>query len=368
MDPGRLWPAGPVAQCLHSRMPPTERPTVAAAESAAIARVLAQFGVIGPPASVRLLAARTRHQTYLIEAGGNRWVVKRHLSPGGTDQPRSHRFESLLGERGFPVARIQHTPAGQTLVQEGAARYSLHAWVEGCHLSIADRDEILTDHPSLVESLATMVGTLHRIGSELADTGGTGSSETDRLLRAPQQLTSALGERRGPAPSRLIRLRLRPRKSDFDRWILDSMPAVVDAAAWLESQSLSSSDTGLIHNDINWENLLFDEELGVQALLDFDNTIEAPRAIEVGAAAVVLVGSDLQRVDRFVAAYEEARGTAVDHRGVDQAMVLKCTRSILVSVRSYLSGEVEDTARLMQWCGHLYASLTDLRSRTGAGS
>ena len=75
---------------------------------------------------------------------------------------------------------------------------------------------------------------------------------------------------------------------------------------------MDGSDIVLAHNDLNWENLVLGDDLEVLAVLDFDNACLLPRALDLGAAAVVLVGSDERRLDDFLQAYADAAGREVD--------------------------------------------------------
>ncbi|NYF99024.1 Ser/Thr protein kinase RdoA (MazF antagonist) [Janibacter cremeus] len=248
--------------------------------------------------------------------------------------------------------------SGETVVRNGPAWYSLHRWVEGQQVSIGGRDALIRARPHLVRELAVMIATLHMVGSQDLDEGGEG--DPDRLLRVPRANVRRIHGSRRRLVSRWQVLRLKPRKSDFDRWALRVLPEVAARAETLAKNSIAHrvprSETGLIHNDVNWENLILDEGFHVRALLDFDNVVRAPWALEVGAGAVVLVGADPHTVDQFVSGYEATTGAAFDRDLVRLGMELKCVRSIITSVLAYLDGGT-DTRLLAPWCHHLHESL-----------
>lgn len=330
-------------------------------------RVLARFGFHATSIeSVQPLAAGTHQHSLLVRAGGGAWVLKRQTSISavrrlGLSQP----LEARLAEIGFPVAPIQRAESGQTLVQDGAAHYSLHAWVSGRQAAIADRDRLIAQYPDLLGALASSLGALHQVSRELdLHEGDRAGTSVDRLLGSPRYAVRAIRRPR-PLLSRWHALRLKRDKSEFDRWIIRAMPHVAESARRLARRSIAAdvnpAGIGLIHNDVNWENLLFDDRYRLVALLDFDNATTAPWVIEVGAAAVVLAGSERSRVDEFVSAYEDAVGAQVDRDLVELAMTLKCTQSILNSINTYLGGNAGDLGLLSSWCFHLYESLQDLQ-------
>lgn len=343
--------------------PADHRPFV---PNSVVRTVLRGFGVDADPVeSIRLLASRERHATWRIEAAGRAWVLKQHAGgPSLRQLSESHRWEQRLAEAGFPVAPIQMTASGQSLVRDGAASYSLHGWVPGQQFSIAERDDLIAVHPQLVTDLGAAIGHLHRISADLPLPQGGAPVSVDALLTGPAHIARAIVHGRFARPSLWHSLRRKRRKSDFDRWIITVLPGLLRRADSIAELSITPPvpivDTGLIHNDLNWENLIFGADHRLCAILDFDNATRAPWVMEVGAAAVVLVGTEPRHVEDFVAAYENASGSLVDRDLVRLAMTVKCVRSILVSARTYLGGRATDEDRLASWCAHLHESLSIL--------
>lgn len=340
-----------------------------------VLRILDRFGLAASSVeSVTELLVGTGSQNLRVRATDGDWVLKRYGA--GVDLGRlrrAHRWEHRLEEAGFPVAPLRRTASGSTVVAHGDEHYVMHAWVDGQHLTIADRDDLLERQPELATDLGSMLGTLHRISREgEPDVLEEPAGDPDHLLQAPRHTLRSLRRPRlrPPFVSRWQALRLRRRKSAFDRWILQVVPDVAAHARGLARRSIATAvgptDIGLVHHDLNWENLVLDESLRPRALLDFDNSTLAPWVLEVGAAAVVLAGTRPEDLDRFLAGYRQASPVPVDLGLVRVAMELKCVQSILNSVVIYLDGDTDLTLR-GPWCRHLYASLTALVESDTAG-
>ncbi|UFU02395.1 phosphotransferase [Ruania suaedae] len=342
---------------------PAGSPTAA---ERAVRRVLARYGFADSSVErVEPLTRRLKNENYRVRAGDADWVVKCHSStPDLQRLELAQTLERRLADVGFPVAPIQQSDSGHTLVQEGGAHYSLHAWVDGRQTTIAERDRVIARHPGFVPGIATALGTMHAVAGTLPrPPGEPPAARADDLLTGPARASRRLRRLRPRPPllSAMHMVRLKPGKSTFDRWIIGNLPGVARSADRLAAQSLRTSPEPIaIHNDINWENLIFDEDFTLRALLDFDNAMYAPPVIEVGAAAVVLVGTQRSRVDAFLAAYEDASHRRTDRDAVELAMRVKCAQSILNSVGSHLAGRVGDPDLLASWCSHLLDSLREL--------
>lgn len=345
--------------------------------------VLRDFGIPGPSVEAvsPLVSVGTRERSVRVQATDGEWVLKRHPPDGLKRLQEAHGLELALQRDGFPVAPLRRAEHGGTLVRTDTAVWSMHAWVSGRHLSIAERDTASALAPKLPAHLGAMVGALHRVSggqdkvepaniARSSEAGDVDVDDPDRLLRAPLHAVRRLRRPRirPPGLPPVQALRLRTEKTDFDRWILRTLPEVVQHARRLSRHSFSGvgpQDVGLIHHDLNWENIVLDEDLRLRALLDFDNATRAPWMIEVGSAAVVLAGTDPVRLERFLSAYQAESGIEVEARLVRVAMELKCVQSILNSLVIYLAGDTDITLR-EPWCRHLLASLREL-TREGAG-
>lgn len=326
-------------------------------------RALGQFG-LDPSAveSVRpLVSGVGRHHGLRVRADGREWVLKGHSSRRAIDRLAiSHALELGLADEGFPVAELRRTASGLTLVAGEHAHYDLHGWVDGDQQAIADRDGLLARQPAVVGELARVLGRLHRISRHLDLGDGAARGDADRLLRSPLASVHRLRRPSRRLLSRWQALRLKRSTSDFDRWILEVLPGIARYAERLATESIAplvdASGMGIVHNDLNWENLIWDERMRVRAVIDFDNAAMAPWAAEVGSAAVVLVGTDPHTVEEFVSRYEAVSGAAVDRAVVRLTMEAKCVQSILNTIVLHLDGQGATPLRV-QWCQHLYGSL-----------
>lgn len=299
-----------------------------------------------------------RNLNYRVRAEADDWVLKCHQGAGmAARRAATHDLELALDEAGVPVAKLRRTRSGSTLVSTDAGVFTMHAWVDGQQISIAERDSTHLHQPHLAAELGTVVGMMHR-ESGTTHTGGSALTARE-LVEGPRRSVASI--QHGP-PHRfrkVRRLRLRSARSDFDEWILASLPGLYRGAAALASSGiwsgLAQEDAVLDHHDVNWENVVFDPGFSVLAVLDFDNACVVPRGLAVGGAAAVLVGPDEGRLDEFVAAYSQVVDVAPDPWAVNVGMHLKCLQSTLRSVDAYLSGRVMDTSMVEPWCRHLEA-------------
>lgn len=328
-----------------------------------VVRVMGQFGY-GASAieAVEPIAQRLRNDNYRVRAGGRDWVVKRYRPEQVTRRLEvAHQLETKLVNSGFPAAEILRNERGRTLVKDAESHYSVHAWVDGVKVSVADRERVLIRKPSFLESMGTHLGALHNVSATVESEG---EFDLAQNLEQPKKMLSRVRRPRVARPTKWQRLRWKRRKTAFERWMLEAMPEVARQADRLSlhrvTEVVRTSDLIIVHNDINWENLIFDEDFDLRALIDFDNAVLGLRAFEVGSAAVVLGGADPKRRDALVGSYVDATGMPVDVELVDLAMVLRCVRSLAWSINAYLSGAVKDIDLLATWCSHIYASLQRL--------
>ncbi|WP_210438709.1 phosphotransferase enzyme family protein [Nocardioides xinjiangensis] len=326
-------------------------------------QALAQFGFHGRDVErLEQLPQGVKNVNFRVRAADRDWVLKLHASPGAAERLMlTHRLETCLVEAGLPVARLHRPAAGGTFVATDAGTFTLHGWVDGHQISIGERDAVHASHPDLVRDLGQLLGDLHREGRQaLADPDA--GVPVESLLSAPARTVASIRHGR---PHRFRKTaRLRRNGGAFDRWVLSVLPGLFRDAALLASPRVAAildpGDVILAHNDVNWENLVLDRDFAVLALLDFDNAAPLPRALDVGAAAAVLVGADEERLHRFLEAYALAFGTAVGRSAVHLGMRWKCVRSILWSVDAYVSGRVADVDLVAAWCRHLAVCWSEL--------
>ncbi|QDO87436.1 aminoglycoside phosphotransferase family protein [Ornithinimicrobium ciconiae] len=333
-------------------------------------RILHDFRIESSIESMEPLVRGTNHASVRLRVDGRGWVLKSLTDGQASRIGLARAVEVELEKSGFPVAPVRLTATGRALVAHEGRHYTLHEWVDGQQRAIADRDAVLAENPAFLREAGRDLGSLHQIANS-ADLAGLDAPATtgEMLLRGPHHAVRRIRRprRQPPLLSSWHMLRLKREKTDFDQWIIRQFGGVATFAARLRDRSLGNpidrSDNVVIHNDINWENLILDERLQLRALLDFDNVTRAPRVVEVGAAAVVLAGAERGRVAEFVAAYEEETRRSVDWAALELAMSMKCVQSILNSITTHLKGHRQETALLESWCRDLHSSLQQLHSR-----
>ncbi|WP_191280114.1 phosphotransferase enzyme family protein [Nocardioides flavus (ex Wang et al. 2016)] len=300
-----------------------------------------------------------KNLNFRVRVGDAEWVLKRHPAAARARLSDSHRFEVRLAESGFPVAPLRRAASGATVVETREGVFDLHSWVSGRQFSIADRGAMHAEHPDLASRLGSVMGDLHREGQQALD-GVPGLVPATALPTTPYPAIATV--RRGlfqrlQASAKLLRRRRTP----LDAWFEQILPDIVHRAESCTLPQVAArvdpADAILAHNDVNWENLVFGPSLEVLAVLDFDNARTLPRALEIGAAAVVLIGTDAARFERFMESYARTARTRPDPRAVRLGMELKCVRSILWSIDAHARGRVADGTMLETWCRHLEADL-----------
>lgn len=315
--------------------------------------------------SVERLPMGVKNLNYRVRAGGRDWVLKCHQGHGaGQRLEFSQRLELTLADAGLPVLRPTQVASGKATVETTAGLFTLHPWVEGRQISIDQRDTTHARHPDLARSLGMLIGEVHRVGLTALPSADPRTVDVSSLLSGPRRTVRSIRYGRPYRFRKTLRLRLHPRRSEFGTWILRQLPSLRREAARLPTaavaQRIDSTDVVLAHNDVNWENLIFDDEFSVLALLDFDNAAPMPRSLDVGAAAAVLVGAAEDRLAEFLDGYVQAAGVRVDESAVLLGMRWKCLRSILFSVDAHLSDRIGDTEMVATWCRHLHECQLDL--------
>lgn len=339
------------------------RPGNAAEPERIVREILPRFGFA--PTEIdgaHRLPQRVKNVNFKVGAGGADWVLKHFPPQQNTERLRcTHALELELSDAGFPVAKLQRATEGQTVIGDSTGYYSLHAWVQGRQISIGERERTLAEHPDLAIDLGRLIGQFHRLTVGMTVPDSLPSIEIDQMLMAPKRAAMSIRRGRPPRVFKAHLLRFRPRKSEFDCWILDHLPSLYQHAERLAEVStngiLPRLDVVVSHHDVNWENLIFDEDFEPLALLDFDNAVRIQRDIDVGLAAAVLIGPNAERLQSFLSAYTDAANHDIDSSIVTIGMQVKCARSILWSIDSYLSGRVADPTIIATWCAHLYECL-----------
>ena len=321
---------------------------------------LRHFGWDEPDtAALERLPQGIKNVNYRVQDRGAGWVLKAHPAGAGVRLRRTHPFEQSLAAAGVPVAPLQTTTGHGTFVESEGGVFTLHGWVRGRQIGVAGREVAFLERPTLAGELGAVVGLIHRTGAPLVDREAQ-PPDIPHLLGAPMRTVASISH--GP-PHRFLkvaRVRARRPTSGFDRWVLEHLTMLRREARSLAgpqpAQVVPGTDVVLAHNDLNWENLILDDDWSLAAVLDFDNAAPLPRALDVGAAAAVLIGSDGPRFEQFLDSYQRSAGTQVDRAAVLLGMRWKCLRSMLWSVDAYLSGRVQDPELVLAWCSALDAT------------
>lgn len=329
-------------------------------------QVLSDYGfVAGQIEYIQRLPQRVKNVNFRVRAGEQDWVLKCHTPAAAKRLEFPHELELSLAASGYPVAQLQRSRFGDTLVERDGVFFTLHTWVDGRQVAISGRDQAIAERPALTRELGEALGTLHRLGEPWVSQAPERPT-TEWLLAGPSRTVTSIRRGRPPHLFKALRLRLRADKSEFDRWILERLPGLYRHAGALAESTIPhrADDLVVAHNDLNWENLIFAPSLQLLAVLDFDNATVLPRVLDLGAAAAVLAGGSTIRLDEFLTGYAKGCGEPVDRELAELGMRWKCVRSMLWSIDAYLSGRVADPALVATWCRHLDECLQAVAGRS----
>ena len=205
-----------------------------------------------------------KNLNYRVRAGGQEWVLKCH--PGCWRRGRlafSHRLELRLANAGLPSRRSCTTSQAARSRRYRRASSRCTAWVRGQQIAIDPRDLAHDQHPRWpaagFDARSATSG-----GADLRPHGAGAMLSVDALLPVPGGLWRASGTVARTGSARSLRLRL-PRPS-LDKWILAHLAGLYRHALPCPpppSPAGRRLDIVLAHNDLNWENLVFGDELDV---------------------------------------------------------------------------------------------------------
>ena len=294
----------------------------------------------GEVESFKVIPVRLQNQNAKVRVAGVDYVLKCYESARlPKNIALSHELQHKLCAAGFPVAKLELLKNGESLWGEGDYAYSVHQWVNGQHYEFLTPDSAVPE--LLVDEVATCLAHLHAlVVQELPYSG---------VVTSSRMVQDELGQSTLAKSRHLWRLRLRWSKSALERRALVAWPVMAKLADRIVYDNEDFGEILLAHNDINWQNVVFDASGKLKALIDFDNIRYVPRALEVGYAALVLVGADEAKLSRFVATYTEQSGQKVDINAVRLAMRIRCLRSFGWAFQAILNRRIGDEKVLLTW-------------------
>lgn len=290
-----------------------------------------------------------------VDLPGNSFIVKKYES--GFDKNRllfTHEVQRDLLKVGFPLPKIETTKDNTTIVQVNGVAFVVQQWMDGeCYSQI----ELNRHNDYIVDNIGMLIGKLHRFVSERQyEIENDFCIHIDSILAKPSALIGSLLAANRFGISGILKLKLKVWKNSYDRWIITNHKKWVKALSILNKINIEKSYFDHIipiHNDINWENILFDKDNKIKAVIDFDNMHYAPRAYEVGAAAIVIAGADRDRLKRFLNNYSTASGFVDQKNTLYCCMLIKCLSSIAFSAQAYIDGKKENIDLLYKWSTYL---------------
>lgn len=327
-----------------------------------VLEVLQHFDFFGGQLDeLSIVPRRLTNQNARFRIEDREWVIKRY---NANNPPKnlllSHELQKCMIQHGLPVARLELTRSGESFVTLHQYIYTIHQWIRGVHHNPIESGHAIS--AKLVNEIAVNLGRFHSLVSTHCEHRVEPELESAKsLLRTLRDNANDMHARSRLGVRRDTLWKWKPFKSRLDCWILESLPKFQTMAERLSTLSLESmpslQDVILAHNDINWLNLIFDQDENLIAIIDFDNIQFAPRQFEIGSAALVVSGGNGDFLNLFLKTYQEASGLSVDPDAVRISMLIRCARSYLWSVQAYRNNAIHDVSMLEAWMRFLDNSL-----------
>jgi homoserine kinase type II len=226
--------------------------TLGEAEARAI---LDEYGLRGPR-SLRPIAAGTINTNFAVEHEGGRAFLRFNEGKDREDVEREAAIVAHVAARGVPTPAPLRARSGLPWVVHDGVFVSLFPWVEGRTLA---RGEV---GPQRAREAGAALGRLHAAGADFPD-------------RRPGRYEPPEIERR---------LRVVSAASAGDPALEAAVAVLAPALERLGSERRSDLPTGLIHADLFIDNVLFSDDGGLVALLDFEQAAWGRLAYDVAVS------------------------------------------------------------------------------------
>ncbi|MDE0041968.1 MAG: phosphotransferase [Candidatus Poribacteria bacterium] len=214
--------------------------------------------------------------TLILHTDRGTLFLKRYQSPSSsnlnqsTGAPRisfTHVVQDYLCKRGIPIPRLLRNRSGDTLTVEGNEIYAIYKFVEGCDYDAVEPTGALQ---SAGETLGRMHNELRGFRPSVDFQWMPMHDEVIGSLRRRLERIRATAPKTGDYPVS---------ESRIDEWKIEVERLAVE---------LPTRDQGdlIIHGDYRAQNLKFDAEGKVKAILDLDTARPANRAYDLAYALV----------------------------------------------------------------------------------
>lgn len=280
--------------------------------------------------------------------GNSAWVIKSYQRRRPNESLKlSHWFQLELQDTDIPIARLVATIDNETFVSSSRQTYSIHQWIDGKTIDYS-REPITS---KAVESLAINLARLHEKGRDIYRLKPTPMRKLNKI-HAPAISVAQIKSSTKRRIPKLLLLKLKPRKTVFDRWVLNNFSQLERAASgFLSYPAGSFADLCYTHNDIYWGNLIYDTSDELKAFIDFDQSGVSSWEYEAGSAAAICA-LDGKNIQTFIRAYEREANCVLNIELFTLAMQIKTVRVLLWCVHAHLNLSVGDQDSLEAMCFH----------------
>lgn len=247
--------------------------------------------------SIERATSGTMNDTFLVATTDRRAVLRRHRRTQRSLIEREHAVIAHARQRGIPTPAALTTPAGELIIEHGAAYYSLFTFARGQQVT---RDQLQLAH---ARSMGELLGRLHLALSDFpADVRNVGerSSTAAGTVAGLERLLRMVEE--SPDPDR------------HDHWAAEYLRT---KRAWLTTHPepvwhpVPAEALQQIHGDYQGTNLFFAGD-AVSDVIDWDKTEARWPLDEIVRTLDLSLGLQPDLCAAMITGYRSARDLALD--------------------------------------------------------
>ena len=242
--------------------------------------------------SIERATSGTMNDTYLLQTGAGRAVLRRHRHRDHGRAEREHALIAHVRDRGIPVPAALPTQTGVLVAEVGGRLYSMFEYAAGRQVGRS----------------ALRVGHAHSLGATLAGIHDALTGAEPVKADAPHADPPRCADTIARLAELLALATSRPDPQPSDAWAARRMR---DRIEWLSAQpdrALADGPAGqVIHGDYQDSNVFFDDAGQVCAVIDWDKAEIGHAGAEVVRALALMFALEPAASRAFVAGYRARR-------------------------------------------------------------
>jgi Predicted aminoglycoside phosphotransferase len=202
-----------------------------------------------PPMAIRQFQGGQSNPTYLIEAGGARYVLRKQppgrLLPSAHQIDREYRIQSALAGSGVPVAPMLHYCADAGVI--GTPFYVMGHIAGRVFHDVMMPGLVPEERGAIQAQLIETIAALHRVDYRAAGLDGFGR------------------------PDRYVARQIERWTTQYEASKTGDLPAMTELIAWLRAHMPAADETAIVHGDFRLGNMVVDPAAPrISAVLDWE--------------------------------------------------------------------------------------------------